>query len=91
MPPNHNHDHEPRWNIIDKLYNKVDKAMDKAFLDNKCSFLEVDIMMLMVTEKLSQQKHELYQMYLNRKEEDKEEEDDKDKEIKTDAPKDLYK
>ena len=65
--------------------------MDKAFLDNKCSFLEVDIMMLMVTEKLSQQKHELYQMYLNRKEEDKEEEDDKDKEVKTDAPKDLYK
>ena len=83
-------DHEPRWNIIDKLYNKVDKAMDKAFLDNKCSFLEVDIMMLMVKEKLSQQKHELYNMYLESKEKDKEEEDE-DKEVKTDAPKDLYK
>ena len=83
-------DHEPRWNIIDKLYNKVDKAMDKAFLDNKCSFLEVDIMMLMITEKLSQQKHELYQMYLKHKDEDKEEEGEV-KEEKTDAPKDLYK
>ena len=82
MPPDH--DHEPRWNIIDKLYNKMDKVLDKAFIDNKCSFLEVEITMLMVQEKLSQQKHELYNMYLESKEENKEE-------IKTDAPKDLYK
>jgi len=82
MPPDH--DHEPRWNIIDKLYNKMDKILDKAFIDNKCSFLEVEITMLMVQEKLSQQKHELYNMYLESKEENKEE-------VKTDAPKDLYK
>ena len=87
MPPEH--DHEPRWNIIDKLYNKVDKALDKAFIDNKCSFLEVEITMLMVQEKLSQQKHELYNMYLERKEDSKEEEEE-DKEIKT-HPKDIYK
>ena len=87
MPPEH--DHEPRWNIIDKLYNKVDKALDKAFIDNKCSFLEVEITMLMVQEKLSQQKHELYNMYLEQKE-DKKEEKSED-EVKSDAPKDLYK
>ena len=86
MPPEH--DHEPRWNIIDKLYNKVDKALDKAFIDNKCSFLEVEITMLMVQEKLSQQKHELYNMYLEQKEDKKEE---KSEEVKSDAPKDLYK
>ena len=87
MPPEH--DHEPRWNIIDKLYNKMDKALDKAFIDNKCSFLEVEITMLMVQEKLSQQKHELYNMYLEQKE-DKKEEKSED-EVKSDAPKDLYK
>jgi len=87
MPPEH--DHEPRWNIIDKLYGKMDKALDKAFLDNKCSFLEVEITMLMVKEKISQQKHELYSMYLKHKDEDSEE--GEDKESKTDAPKDLYK
>ena len=87
MPPEHAH--EPRWNIIDKLYNKVDKALDKAFIDNKCSFLEVEITMLMVQEKLSQQKHELYNMYLEQKE-DKKEEKSED-EVKSDAPKDLYK
>ena len=85
MPPEH--DHEPRWNIIDKLYGKMDKALDKAFLDNKCSFLEVEITMLMVQEKLSQQKHELYSMYLKQKDEDVKE----DKEVKPDVPKDLYK
>ena len=87
MPPEH--DHEPRWNIIDKLYNKVDKALDKAFIDNKCSFLEVEITMLMVQEKLSQQKHELYNMYLEQKEDKKEEKSEDG--VKSDAPKDLYK
>ena len=87
MPPEH--DHEPRWNIIDRLYNKVDKALDKAFIDNKCSFLEVEITMLMVQEKLSQQKHELYNMYLEQKEDKNEEKPEE--EVKSDAPKDLYK
>ena len=82
------HDHEPRWNIIDKLYYKMDKALDKAFLDNKCSFLEIEITMLMIQEKLSQQKHELYSMYLKQKDEDVKEDE---KEVKPDAPKELYK
>ena len=87
MPPEH--DHEPRWNIIDKLYNKVDKALDKAFIDNKCSFLEVEITMLMVQEKLSQQKHELYNMYLESKEKDTK--DDDEEETKTNVPDNMFK
>ena len=86
MPPEH--DHEPRWNIIDKLYNKVDKALDKAFIDNKCSFLEIEITMLMIQEKLSQQKHELYNMYLKQKDED---EDEKKEEAKPDVPDHMFK
>ena len=88
MPPEH--DHEPRWNIIDKLYNKVDKALDKAFIDNKCSFLEVEITMLMVQEKLSQQKHELYNMYLESKEKDTKD-DDEEEGTTTKVPDHLYK
>lgn len=82
------HDHEPRWNIIDKLYNKMDKTLDKAFIDNKCSFLEIEITMLMVQEKLSQQKHELYNMYLESKEKDK---SDDDEEVKTNVPDHMFK
>ena len=86
MPPEH--DHEPRWNIIDKLYGKMDKALDKAFIDNKCSFLEIEITMLMIQEKLSQQKHELYNMYLKQKDEDI---DEKKEEAKPDAPDHMFK
>ena len=87
MPPEHAH--EPRWNIIDKLYNKMDKTLDKAFIDNKCSFLEIEITMLMVQEKLSQQKHELYNMYLESKEKDTK--DDDEEETKTNVPDHMFK
>jgi len=86
-------EHEPRWNIIDKLYTKIDKTLDTAFIDNKCSFLEVEIVMLMVTEKISQQKHEMYALYLQQRDDnDKEKKaDDKDDDKeKKDAPDHLY-
>ena len=66
----------------------MDKTLDKAFIDNKCSFLEIEITMLMVQEKLSQQKHELYNMYLEGKDKDK---DDDEEEATTKAPDHLYK
>ena len=82
-------DHEPRWNIVNKIYNKIDKTFDTAFIDNKCSFLEIEIVMIMVTEKINQQKHEMYSLYLKHKEEDKVEE--KPKEENSDTAKDIYK
>jgi len=84
-------DHEPRWNIVNKVYNKIDKTFDTAFVDNKCSFLEVEIVMLMVTEKLCQQKHEMYSLYLKHKEEDKVEEKLKEDKDDQDTAKDIYK
>lgn len=82
-------DHEPRWNIVNKIYNKIDKTLDTAFVDNKCSFLEIEIVMIMVTEKINQQKHEMYSLYLKHKEEEKVEE--KPKEEDSDTVKDIYK
>ena len=46
------------------------------------------MVLLMVKEKLSQQKHELYNMYLESKEKDKK---DDDEEEATKAPEHLYK
>ena len=83
-------DHEPRWNIVNKIYNKIDKTFDTAFIDNKCSFLEIEIVMLMVTEKLCQQKHEMYSLYLKHKDEEKSSVKD-DKEDNNDTAKDIYK
>ena len=45
--------------------------------------------MLMVQEKLSQQKHELYSMYLESREKDKK--DDDDEEVKTNVPDHMFK
>ena len=85
-------DHEPRWNIVNKIYNKIDKTLDTAFVDNKCSFLEIEIVMIMVTEKINQQKHEMYSLYLKHKDEGKVEEKSKeDKEDNNDTVKDIYK
>ena len=82
----------PRWNIVEKLYNIIDKTIDTGFADNKCSFLEIEITLLMVTEKLSQQKHEMYSLYLKHKDEEKVEEKSKeDKEEDNDTAKDIYK
>ena len=89
-------EHTPRWNIVEKIYNKIDKTIDTAFTDNKCSFLEIDIALLMVREKLSQQKHEMYSLYLEHKDEEEEPKDEKkakdkkDKKEDRDVPSAMY-
>ena len=37
------HEHEPRWDVIEKLSNKIDEDIDEAFRVNRMSFIEVDI------------------------------------------------
>ena len=78
------HEHEPRWDVIEKLSNKIDEDIDEAFRVNRMSFIEVDIALLMLREKLGQQKMELYNMYFQQKEEP-------EKEQTKDAPDNLYK
>ena len=58
------HEHEPRWDVIEKLSNKIDEDIDEAFRVNRMSFIEVDIALLMLREKLGQLKMELYNMYM---------------------------
>ena len=83
------HEHEPRWDIIEKLSDKIDEDIDEAFRVNRMSFIEVDIALLMLREKLGQQKMELYNMYMKQEVEDSE---DKPEQGKPESPpKDLYK
>ena len=81
----HTHEHEPRWDVIEKLHNKIDDDIDEAFRVNRMSFIEVDIALLMLHEKLSQQKVELYNVYIKQEGDHKE-----NKEPKKDPPGDLY-
>jgi len=82
----HTHEHEPRWDVIEKLHNKMDDDIDEAFRVNRMSFIEVDIALLMLHEKLSQQKVELYNVYIKQEGDHKENKEPK----KDPPPKDLY-
>jgi hypothetical protein len=78
-------EHEPRWDVIEKLHEKIDDDIDEAFRVNRLSFIEVDIALLMISEKLKQQKMEMYNIYFKQKENGEEEAEVKE------APDHLYK
>ena len=83
--PHDEHEHEPRWDIIEKLHDKLDDDIDEAYRVNRLSFIEVDIALLMIKEKIQQQKMELYNVYFKQKENG-----ETDEEKPKDAPHDLY-
>ena len=88
MSDSDSHEHEPRWDIIEKLQNKIDDEIDDAFRVNRMSFIEIDIALLMLHEKLTQQKIELYNVYMKQEGDHK---DGKSEPKKGDPPpKDLY-
>jgi len=60
----HEHEHKPRWDKIEKLHDVIDKSIDDSFKDDKLSFMEVDFALLMISEKIAQQKIELYNLYM---------------------------
>ena len=54
----------PRWDIVNKAYDMLDSDMDKMVNDLSMNYLELGIVMMMVNEKLSQEKVALYLEYL---------------------------
>ena len=81
------HEHEPRWDVIEKLHDKIDKELDEAFRVNRLSFIDVDIALLMIHEKIRQQKAEMYDMYLKQRDSEGKVDGESDKK---DAPDHLY-
>ena len=74
--------HVPRWDIIEKLHDKIDGDINDAYEKDKLSFIEVDFALLMIKEKIYQQKMEMYNLYFKAKEEEEGE--------SKDAPEHLY-
>lgn len=58
-------DDSPRWEVIDKLYNEVDDVITKYIEKESCVFIEVDIALMMIKEKLNQNKTNLYIQFIN--------------------------
>jgi len=82
--PHDEHEHEPRWDVIEKLHDKLDNDIDEAYRVNRLSFIEVDIALLMLKEKIQQQKMEMYNIYFKQKENGED-----DAEVK-DSPDNMY-
>lgn len=55
----------PRWDKIDNLFARFDAVLDDAFTKDNLNFLEVQITMLMVSEKLQEEKFRVYSAYLS--------------------------
>ena len=58
------HEHKPRWELIEKLHDVIDENIDASFKKDSLSFMEVDFALLMIHEKIAQQKIELYNLYM---------------------------
>jgi hypothetical protein len=56
----------PNWEKIMNLSTELDKVIDDGILKQNMSFLEIDISLYMVTEKILQEKHRiLNEMYMD--------------------------
>lgn len=49
---------KPDWDKISALFDKIDEAIDEGVMKNNMNFLEIDIAILLVNEKLTQEKHQ---------------------------------
>tara|TARA_Y100001949_G_scaffold20199_1_gene14410 strand:+ start:271 stop:516 length:246 start_codon:yes stop_codon:yes gene_type:complete len=55
---------EPRWNIITEMYNGFDKVLGEREEDKDLTFFEIQASILMLTEKVNQEKLNMYLQYL---------------------------
>lgn len=60
----HEHEQKPRWELVEKLHDTIDSDIDNSFKEDHLSFMEVDFALLMIHEKINQQKIELYNLYM---------------------------
>lgn len=72
---------KPDWDKIDMLFDKIDAVLEEGFSKNEMSFMDIEIVMLLVKEKLFEEKLRAYQQYFSEEGTQTE---------KTDAPADFY-
>lgn len=47
---------EPRWGTVNSLFDEIDKILDEYITKKDCNFLEIEVALLMVREKISENK-----------------------------------
>ena len=56
--------YEPRWDIVNKLFNEFDRVLSKLKDEENMTVFEVQTSLLMITEKIEQQKFIVYSLCL---------------------------
>ena len=60
----------PRWAVINKLYTGFDKVLQNQEDDKMLTFFEIQASILMLNEKVHQEKLNMYMAYLNSEHDD---------------------
>ena len=47
---------QPRWDVVNKLINELDNVLSKLMKEENMSVFEIQTSLLMITEKIEQQK-----------------------------------
>jgi len=55
---------QPRWDVVNKLYNEFDKILSKLMVEEEMSIFEIQTSLLMLSEKIEQQKFIVYSTIL---------------------------
>ena len=55
---------QPRWDVVNKLFNEFDNVLSKLMDEEKMTVFEVQTSLLMITEKIEQQKFIVYSAIL---------------------------
>ena len=80
----------PRWSVVNDLYDVLDEGINKLYKDENITYAEIEFAIIMMQEKLLQQKITLMHAYLHSENEETKNSKEDNVEPKPE-PKDLYK
>jgi hypothetical protein len=80
----------PRWSVVNDLYDVLDEGINKLYKDSNITYAEIEFAIIMMQEKLLQQKITLMHAYLHSENEETKNSKEDNVEPKPE-PKDLYK
>ena len=80
----------PRWSVVNDLYDVLDEGINKLYKDSNITYAEIEFGIIMMQEKLLQQKITLMHAYLHSENEETKNSKEDNVEPKPE-PKDLYK
>ena len=80
----------PRWSVVNDLYDILDEGINKLYKDESITYAEIEFALIMMQEKLLQQKIQLMHAYLHSETEETKDNKEDSVEPKPE-PKDLYK